>query len=148
MDRDDDLCNIISEREEEEEQKEINKMTESKKIQNQLNFFSDSISKGISHRRNDKSIFNSNHNKKNENKNDDDEDKKTVSDFDKDDNKDDEINLLSNNQFEEMKRKTEKKNNNETMGNILEESGDLKDSYCDDILKNLDKYRGELQKED
>ena len=47
-----------------------------------------------------------------------------------------------------MKRKTEKKNNNETMGNILEESGDLKDSYCDDILKNLDKYRGELQKED
>ena len=148
LDTDDDLCNIISEREEEEEQKEINKMTESKKIQNQLNFFSDSISKGISHRRNDKSIFNSNHNKKNENKNDDDEDKKTVSDFDKDDNKDDEINLLSNNQFEEMKRKTEKKNNNETMGNILEESGDLKDSYCDDILKNLDKYRGELQKED
>ena len=50
-------------------------MTESKKIQNQLNFFSDSISKGISHKRNDKSIFNNNHNKINEDKNDD-EDKK------------------------------------------------------------------------
>ena len=122
-------------------------MTESKKIQNQLNFFGDSITKGISHKRNDKSIYN-NQNIIKENKNED-EDKKTVSDFDNDNvNDGDQINLLSKDQFNELKKKIDKKNNNETDINPLEESEDLKDSYCDELLKNIDKYRGEFQKEE
>ncbi len=81
-----------------------NKLTESKKIQNQLNFFGDSITKGISHKRNDKSIYN-NQNIIKENKNED-EDKKTVSDFDNDNvNDGDQINLLSKDQFNELKKK-------------------------------------------
>ena len=47
-----------------------------------------------------------------------------------------------------MKKKIDKRNNNERNRNILEESDELKDSYADDILKNIDKYRGEIQKED
>ena len=35
----------------------------------------------------------------------------------------------------------------EINNNILEESDELKDSYCDNILKNIDKFRGELQDE-
>ena len=118
-------------------------MTESKKIQNQLNFFSDSISKGISHKRNE---FIKSRNNANEIKNE--EDKKTTSDFENDNNDDDKINILTKNQFDEMKKKIDKRNNNERNGNILEESDELKDSYADDILKNIDKYRGEIQKED
>ena len=91
----------------------------------QLNFFSDSITKGISHKRNDKSIFRNNN-----------------------ENNDDNINLLSKESLDKIKNK--KQNNDkvdEINRNILEESDDLKDSFCDNILKNIDKYRGELQKD-
>ena len=139
----DDLCNIIiSDKEDnnynedknskinkEDNNSNINKMTESKKIQNQLNFFSDSITKGISHKRNDKSIFRRNNGN----------------------NDDDNINLLSKESFDKIK---EKKENNDKVGendinnnNILEESEDLKDSYCDNILKNINKFRGDFNKD-
>ena len=128
----DELCNItISDEEKEKNDKNIkvndstNKLTESKKVQMQLNFFSDSITKGISHKRNDKSIF-----KKNE------------------DNNEDNINLLSKESLDKIKdKKTENDKVDEPNKNILEESDDLKDSYCDNILKNIDKFRGELQNE-
>ena len=151
---DEDICNIISEEEDNNDNNNNNdqpenKLTESKKIQNQLNFFSDSINKGISHKRNDKSIFkNNSRNKINEDKNDD-EENKTISDFDNDNNNDgDKINILSKNQFDEMKKKIDKRNNDENNVNILEESDELKDSFCDDLLKNIDKYRGEIEKEE
>ena len=147
INEDDEICNItISDKEKEnnenntekekEKEKEkdndkekyddnINKMTESKKVQMQLNFFSDSITKGISHKRNDKSIFRNNN-----------------------ENNDDNINLLSKESLDKIKNK---KSNNDKVDeinrNILEESDDLKDSFCDNILKNIDKYRGELQKD-
>ena len=120
-------------------------MTESKKIQNQLNFFSDSITKGISHRRNDKSIYNNNNINKDKK---DDEDKKTISDFGNNDNDEDQINILTKDQFFEMKKKTDKKEDNQRNENILEESDELKDSYCDNILKNMEKYRGDMQNDD
>ena len=120
-----------------------NKLTESKQIRNQLNFFSDSVTKGISHRRNDKSIFTKNHDNLMEKK-DEDEDKKTDSDFDKEDNGN--VNILSKELTDEMKKKGE--NNNDNERNISEESDELKDSFCDNILKNIDKYRGEALKED
>ena len=116
-------------------------MTESRKVQNQLNFFSDSISKGISHKRNDKSIFNKSHNEVKEDKKDD-EDKKTVSDFDNNnDDDEDKINILTKDQFHEMKKKIDKNENNNINENILEESGELKDSFCDNILENIKKFR-------
>ena len=115
----DDLCNIIPK--DEGNDKEKNKLTESK-IQNQLNFFSDSINKGISHRRNDKSIFNKSQNKNEEEENDN-------SDIDK--KRKDKID-------EELEEMNEKKNE-------LDDSCDLKDSYAEGILKNLEKYRGVKQ---
>ena len=128
----DELCNItISDEEKEKNDKNIkvndstNKLTESKKVQMQLNFFSDSITKGISHKRNDKSIF-----KKNG------------------DNNEDNINILSKESLDKIKdKKTENDKVDELNKNILEESDELKDSYCDNILKNIDKFRGELQNE-
>ena len=92
------------------------------------NFFSDSITKGISHKRNDKSIFRNN--------------------IENNDN--DNTNLLSEEGSEENKEKKSEENKkdiNENNNNILEESEDLKDSYGDNILKNINKYRGELQDE-
>ena len=113
-----------------------------------MNFFSDSISKGIGHRRNDKSIFNKSSNDVKEEKKDDDEDKKTVSDFDNNDDED-RINILTKDQFHEMKKKTDKNQNNErNENNILEESDELKDSYCDNILENIKKFRGEMQNDE
>ena len=131
----DELCNItISDKEKEkekniEENENKNKLTESKKVQMQLNFFSDSITKGISHKRNDKSIFRNN--------------------IENNDN--DNTNLLSEDGSEENKEKKSEDNkkdlNVNNNNNILEESEDLKDSYGDNILKNINKYRGELQDE-
>ena len=132
----DELCNItISDEEKNKEEKESsikdnenkNKLTESKKVQMQLNFFSDSITKGISHKRNDKSIFRNN----NEN------------------NDDDNTNLLSKESLDKIKNKKSEDNKKDStdINNILEESDDLKDSYGDNILKNIDKFRGELQDE-
>ena len=142
------MCNIVGNEEEESnnkknENEKKNKLTESKQIRNQLNFFSDSVTKGISHRRNDKSIFTKNHDNLMEKK-DEDEDKKTDSDFDKEDNGN--VNILSKELTDEMKKKGE--NNNDNERNISEESDELKDSFCDNILKNIDKYRGETLKED
>ena len=144
------MCNIVGNEEEEsnnQKKGKENKLTESKQIQNQLNFFSDSITKGVSHRRNDKSIFTKNHDNLIEKK-DEDEDKKTNSDFDKEDNGN--VNILSKDLSDEMKKKGENNNdnNNDDERNILEESDELKDSFCDNILKNIDKYRGEALKED
>ena len=97
-------------------------MTESRKVQMQLNFFSDSVTKGISHKRNDKSIFKSN----NENN--------------------DDINLLSKESLDKIKNKKLNDDKVEEINrNILDESDDLKDSYGENLLKNIDKYRGELQ---
>ena len=129
INEDDEICNItISDKEHESNNKNekddnnTNKMTESKKIQMQLNFFSDSITKGISHKRNDKSIF------KNNNGGGDD------------------INILTKESLEDTKNKKSNDNKVEDSNrNILEESDDLKDSYGDNILKNIDKYRGEFQ---
>ena len=131
----DELCNLtISDEDKDKENNDKskkdnennNKLTESKKVQMQLNFFSDSITKGISHKRNDKSIFRRN----NEN------------------NEDDNINLLSKDSSDKINNKKSENDKDEDKNkNILEESGDLKDSYCDNILKNLDKYRGDFQKD-
>ena len=53
-----------------------------------------------------------------------------------------------------MDKKKKKKENNDKVGenginnnNILEESEDLKDSYCDNILKNINKFRGDFNKD-
>jgi len=126
----DELCNItISDEDKEKNDKSTkvnessNKLSESKKVQMQLNFFSDSITKGISHKRNDKSIF-----KKNE------------------ENNEDNINLVSKQSLDKNKD-TQDDKKDELNNNILEESDELKDSYCDNILKNIDKFRGELQDE-
>ena len=132
IDENDELCNITISDEEKDKNKESikenenkNKLTESKKVQMQLNFFSDSITKGISHKRNDKSIFRNNRENLDE----------------------DNTNLLSNESFEKNKNKKSKDDKIDSNNNILEESDDLKDSFGDNILKNIDKYRGDLQDE-
>ena len=132
IDENDELCNITISDEEKDKNKESikenenkNKLTESKKVQMQLNFFSDSITKGISHKRNDKSIFRNNRENLDE----------------------DNTNLLSNESFEKNKNKKLKDGKIDSNNNILEESDDLKDSFGDNILKNIDKYRGDLQDE-
>ena len=129
INEDDEICNItISDKEDNNNKNEknkdnTNKMTESKKIQMQLNFFSDSITKGISHKRNDKSIFKNNN-----------------------ENNDDNINLISKETIEQIKKNNSNDDKIEEINrNILEESNVLKDSYGDNILKNIDKFRGELQ---
>ena len=130
INEDDEICNItISDKENENNKKSekdndnANKMTESKKLQMQLNFFSDSVTKGISHKRNDKSIFKSNN-----------------------ENNEDDINLLSKESLDKIKNKKSNDDKVEEINrNILEESDDLKDSYGENLLKNIDKYRGELQ---
>ena len=131
INEDDEICNItISDKENDGNKKSekdnnndnVNKMTESRKVQMQLNFFSDSVTKGISHKRNDKSIFKSN----NENN--------------------DDINLLSKESLDKIKNKKLNDDKVEEINrNILDESDDLKDSYGENLLKNIDKYRGELQ---
>ena len=135
INEDDEICNItISDKEKENNENNtekgndndnVNKMTESKKVQMQLNFFSDSVTKGISHKRNDKSIFKNNN-----------------------ENNVDNMDLLSEESLDKIKNKKSNDDKvDEINKNILEESEDLKDSYCDNILKNIDKYRGDLQKD-
>ena len=135
INEDDELCNItISDKgnenkennnKSEKDNDNINKMTESKKVQMQLNFFSDSITKGISHKRNDKSIFKNNN-----------------------ENGDENMNLLSKDILEQIKNNQSQDDKMEELNrNILDESKDLRDSFGDNILKNIDKYRGEFQKE-
>ena len=50
-------------------------------------------------------------------------------------------NILTKDQFHEMKKKIDKNENNNINENILEESGELKDSFCDNILENIKKFR-------
>ena len=119
---DEELCNV-SYSDDEENKTKKNALESSKTIEKQLNFFSDSLCKGIGHKFNEKKDIIKNDSNDNEN------------------NEDDNINLVSRDKEKEENEDKEEDLINNSSKNKLEESGELRDSYCDDLIKNIDKYR-------